>query len=484
MAITHYSNADWIVAWDSERQGHVYLRGGDLVFDGNTIAFVGGGYSGTADQVIDGTGLCLMPGFVDIHAHPATEIFYRGLREDHSAPEHYMSGLYERSCAYSAHIDLALLPVGAEALYAELMQSGVTTLVDIIAPYEGWLDVMARSVLRMFAAPTFETSRWTRDNVYQLKFVEDVPKGEAAYKVALDFISEARAHPCGWIDGVVSPSTIDKVIPELLIESRAEAKRRGLRWTTHTSRGVLEFQVMVERHGVSPIQVLAERDLLGEGLVLGHAILPDDSSWIGWHSRTDVSLPGDSQTGVAHCPTPFMRYGTTMESFGRYLEAGVVLGIGTETIPHNFIEDMRSAAILGRVAEHDGNTASTSDVFHAGTVGGARAAWPRGYRPTRRRGEGGHCRRRLQPSHDAAVVRPGDLPDSLGGGPRCKGRLHRRRTGGPGWSGDHPRPASRGGKDCRRAGAHGSRRGRDRFHGPHQPRDCPAFSACVGIINH
>ena len=49
------------------------------------------------------------------------------------------------------------------------------------------------------------------------------------------------------------------------------------------------------------------------------------------------------------------------------------MGIGTDTIPHNFIEDMRSAAILGRVAEHDGNTASTGDVFYAGTAGGAKA---------------------------------------------------------------------------------------------------------------
>lgn len=373
MAITHFSRADWVVAWDSDRAGHVYLQGADLVFDGNEITHVGAGYTGTADAVIDGAGLCLVPGFVNIHSHPATEIFYRGLREDHSVPEHYMSGLYERSCAYAAHIDRELLPFGAEASYAELMLSGVTTLVDITSPYPGWIEIMAKSGLRMFAAPTFETSRWTRDNIHQLKFVEDIPKGEAGFRAALDVIDEARAHPCGRLDGVVAPSTIDKVIPELLSESRAEASRRNLPWTTHASQGVLEFQVMVERHGISPVQLLAERDLLGEGTILGHAILPDDSSWIGWHSHADVDLLGDSGTGVAHCPTPFMRYGTILESFGRYIDAGVVMGIGTDTIPHNFIEDMRSAAILGRVATHDGNTASTGDVFHAGTAGGARA---------------------------------------------------------------------------------------------------------------
>lgn len=373
MTIRHFSNVDWIVVWDEARQGHAYLKGADLVCDGNKISHIGDAYSGLADEVIEGAGLCLMPGFVDIHAHPATEVFYRGLREDHSVPEHYMTGLYERSCAYSAHIDRALLPYGAEVSYAELMLSGVTTLVDITAPYPGWVDVMARSGLRMFAAPTFETSRWTRDNIHQLKFIEDHAKGQVGFTAALDLIDEASAHPCGRLGGVVSPSTIDKVTPELLVESHAEAKRRGLPWTTHTSQSVLEFNIMVERHGVTPVQFLAAQGLLGAGTILGHAILPDDNSWIGWHTKRDINLIGESGTAVAHCPTPFMRYGTTMESFGRYIEAGVVMGIGTDTIPHNFIEDMRSAAILGRVAGRDGNSASTGDVFHAGTVGGAKA---------------------------------------------------------------------------------------------------------------
>ncbi len=39
MAITHFSNVDWIVAWDAEREGHTYLRGGDLAFDGNAILY-------------------------------------------------------------------------------------------------------------------------------------------------------------------------------------------------------------------------------------------------------------------------------------------------------------------------------------------------------------------------------------------------------------------------------------------------------------
>ena len=143
MSIVHYSNVDWIVAWDENLKSHTYIKGGDLVFDGNRISHIGMTHAGAADRVIDGAGLCLMPGLVDVHSHPASEVMYRGIREDHSVREHYMTGLYERSCSFP--IDPEDLKIGAEVAYADLMLSGVTTLVDIAFPYPGWADVMERS---------------------------------------------------------------------------------------------------------------------------------------------------------------------------------------------------------------------------------------------------------------------------------------------------------------------------------------------------
>jgi hypothetical protein len=41
-----------------------------------------------------------MPGLIDIHSHPSTEPFFRGIREEHGVPAMFMSGLYERSQAF------------------------------------------------------------------------------------------------------------------------------------------------------------------------------------------------------------------------------------------------------------------------------------------------------------------------------------------------------------------------------------------------
>jgi len=62
-----------------------------------------------------------------------------------------------------------------------------------------------------------------------------------------------------------------------------------------------------------------------------------------------------------------------MENFGDYLRAGVNMGLGTDTTPHNLVEEMRKAAVLARIAARDIATVTTSDLLHAATIGGARA---------------------------------------------------------------------------------------------------------------
>ena len=48
----HIRNAAWVAAWDEDEKSHRYLRYADVVFAGKTIAFVGKGYDGKADEVI------------------------------------------------------------------------------------------------------------------------------------------------------------------------------------------------------------------------------------------------------------------------------------------------------------------------------------------------------------------------------------------------------------------------------------------------
>lgn len=362
-------NVAQAIVWDGT--GHAYIADTDIAFVDDTIIHVGADFTGAADEVIDGRGPFVLPGLVNLHTHPFCEPLYRGIREEHGAANMYMTGLYERMQAYLP--DEAGMLAAAEVAYCEMLLSGVTTVADLSPAYEGWLDLAGRSGMRVFLAPSYASATWHQNNDYVLEYDWNEKRGEQRFEAALALIDQALAHPGGRLGAIVSPAQIDTCTIELLQASVAAARERNLPVTTHAAQSVMEFNEMVRRHGVTPIQFAERIGLLGENTILAHSIFIDEHSWLHWWTRRDLDCLAESGTTVAHCPTPFARYGQTLESLGKYLRAGVNVGIGTDVAPHNLIEEMRTAAVLGRIAAGDINSLSTADVLEVATVRGARA---------------------------------------------------------------------------------------------------------------
>jgi 5-methylthioadenosine/S-adenosylhomocysteine deaminase len=134
-----------------------------------------------------------------------------------------------------------------------------------------------------------------------------------------------------------------------------------------------EFQEIVRRHGVTPVQWLHQEGLLGPDMLLGHAIFLDHHSLVQWWSRRDLDILQETGTSVAHCPVVFSRYGQMMEDVGSYIRKGVNVAIGTDTEPQNMAEEVRMASTLGRAAAGSVRGVWLSELFHAATIGGAKA---------------------------------------------------------------------------------------------------------------
>jgi 5-methylthioadenosine/S-adenosylhomocysteine deaminase len=370
MSTTLIRNAEWVIAWDPSGKRQAYRRNIDVAFRDDAILHVGPGFSGDAATVIDGKGLMVMPGFVDIHAHPGHEPAYRGIREEHGVANMYMSSLYERSQAFDIS-DLELRRASLEVALCELLKSGVTTVCDISPIYDGWIDIFTRSGIRGFLAPGFASSRWKLTDDRSLGFDVDEARGRKGFEAALALIDGLKGNPM--LSGVVSPMQIENCTDDLLRDSLAAANDRKVPFTLHVAQGVLEHLEMVKRHGVTPIQHARDIGILGPTSIIGHAILPDSHSWIHWWTREDIKILADSGCSVAHCPTPFARYGILLESFGAYVRAGINMGIGTDTTPHNMLEEIRKAGTFARIAARDINDVSSAMLLHAATVAGATA---------------------------------------------------------------------------------------------------------------
>jgi 5-methylthioadenosine/S-adenosylhomocysteine deaminase len=366
-------NAAWLIAWDDAAQSHVYRRDVDLTIEGETIAAIGP--TGPADRTvtaeIDGRGFAILPGFVDIHAHPSSEPMLKGLTDEVGSRQLYMSSLYEYLPLFEA--DAEGRRAATEVALCELMQSGVTTVCDLSAARDDWLDTLGASGLRVYAAPMFRSGRWYTPNGHEVRYAWDEKAGQDGLERALRLIDRARQHPSGRLNGALYPAQVDTCTEELLRDSAAAARERRLPLQIHASQSVVEFQEVMRRHGRTPIGWLREIGALGENAIIGHAIFLDHHSWLHWPTRNDLVDLAETGTTVAHCPTVFSRRGILLENFGDYRAAGVNLGIGTDTFPHNFVEELRTAAIMARVAAGNAHAVTAADIFTAATIGGARA---------------------------------------------------------------------------------------------------------------
>lgn len=355
------------MAWDGT--GHVYLSGADVAWTDGALTHVGPAYAGPVDVELPGQGLMVMPGLVDVHSHPSSEPMLKGLTDEVGTPGLYNSSLYEYLPIFRPPPDA--IPDCARVAYSELLLSGVTTVVDLSLPYDGWLDVAGESGLRVVLGPMFRSARWFTPNGHVVDYEWDAPAGERAMVDALRLLDRAAQHPSGRLTGMVVPAQIDTCTPALLQDSHAEAARRGVTWQTHAAQSVSEFHEITRRHGFTPIGWLHHLGVLTDRSIVGHSIFLDDHPSTPWHTDQDLALLAAAGTSVAHCPTVFARRGIALRDMGRYRRAGVKVGIGTDTFPHNMLEEMRLAMYLARTQAGNPRTLTGGELFTAATSGGA-----------------------------------------------------------------------------------------------------------------
>jgi len=69
--------------------------GADVAWTDGTLTHVGPGHAGPVDTEVDGRGLMVMPGLVDVHSHPSSEPMLKGLTDGVGTPGLCNSSLYE-----------------------------------------------------------------------------------------------------------------------------------------------------------------------------------------------------------------------------------------------------------------------------------------------------------------------------------------------------------------------------------------------------
>ena len=137
-------------------------------------------YAGPADVEIDCAERLILPGFVNIHTHPSSEPLRKGITDETRSPGFWHSSLYEYLTVFRN--DLAGQKAATQVALAELLMSGVTTVVDLSFPFDGWLDTLAETGLRAVIAPMFRDARWYTSNGHELSYDWDLGAGRTGFR--------------------------------------------------------------------------------------------------------------------------------------------------------------------------------------------------------------------------------------------------------------------------------------------------------------
>jgi cytosine/adenosine deaminase-related metal-dependent hydrolase len=164
----------------------------------------------------------------------------------------------------------------------------------------------------------------------------------------------------------VAPCSPFSVTEQLMVESAALARARGVRLHTHLAETIDEEQFCLERFGCRPVEYLERLGWLGEDVWLAHCVHID---------AAEVVRFGETGTGVAHCPSSNGRLGAGIAPVAELLRAGVDVGLGVDGAASNeageLAGELRQALLFARLR---GGAASlrARDALALGTIHGAR----------------------------------------------------------------------------------------------------------------
>jgi 5-methylthioadenosine/S-adenosylhomocysteine deaminase len=325
--------------------------GAIAVGDGRILA-VGPASTVAADgvKVIDAGRSILMPGLINMHCHAGDSLF-RGLVENLPL-EPWLQTVWK---AERAILNPDTCRLGAELGLAELLLSGVTTVMDMFWHPEETVRAAKALGMRIATGGIFFDYPGMDGHLADRRLAD-----------ATRFFDEFEDDPdvfCGAL-----PHGTYTVSPEHLQDAARLSRGRGGFFCTHAAETALEQATVTERYGRGVIAHLADLGLLGPDVVLAHCVHLDG---------TDIDLLAASGAHVAHNPMSNLKLASGFAPVPAMLAAGVNVTLGTDgAISGNDLDmwlAIRLAATLHKAVSGDAAMVTTAEALAMATRNGAKA---------------------------------------------------------------------------------------------------------------
>jgi cytosine/adenosine deaminase-related metal-dependent hydrolase len=347
--------------------GRTVLRGarwpGDIAIRDGWIEAVGDVRTEADDRVLDVAGDIVTAGLVNTHHH-----LYQWLTRGRAVDRDLFGWLTELYPVW-ARIDAEDVHAAALVGLGELALTGCTTAADhhylVPGGDEAVFDALgeaARTVgIRLHLARGSMDLGTSQGGLPPDHVVEDRDTILASTAAVAD-----RWHDGERIVVTVAPCSPFSVTPELMTESAALARSRGLRLHTHLAETIDEQHDCLARFGCRPVELMEDLGWIADDVWVAHAVHLDDR---------EVARLGAAGVGVAHCPSSNGRLGTGLCRVPDLLAAGVPVGLGVDGVASNEVgglfPELRQALYTARQQTGRADALRPDDVLRLATEGGA-----------------------------------------------------------------------------------------------------------------
>ena len=333
--------------------GDTRVINGAVAIDNDVITAVGPAddfLSWNPSQTIDAHGGIIMPGLINSHTHAAMTCF-RGLADDLQL----MTWLNDHIFPAEAKLDDQKVYSGALLACAEMIMSGTTCFCDMYlfedavarAAKEAGMRAVVGEVLYDFDSPNYGPIE--NGFAYTRKLIDDW-QNDPLITIA------------------VEPHSTYLCAPQLLEKAFGLARFFNLPLVIHLAESKTEVAQIIKRYNRTPVEHLAELDLLGPDVVACHCVEL---------SENDIALLKRFDVKVAHNAESNMKLASGVAPIPRLIHEGICVGMGTDGCASNndldlFLE-MDSVAKLHKVKALDPTVMDAGTVLKMATTGSARA---------------------------------------------------------------------------------------------------------------
>jgi len=303
----------------------------------------------------------ILPGLVNLHTHLELTAMRSYLEKEETD---FFAWLRKLTVARHELMTADDIQVSATWGACEAVRAGITCVGD--ASYAGMMSMMALRDVGL------------RGVVYQESFGPDARRAKENFEELQSKAGQMRTLQNELTRVGVSPHapyTVCGAQLELIAEF---AQTEGLPLMMHAAESAAEDQFVREgcgafaeglarreidwtARGVSTIQYLKQVGVLDVKPLLAHCVRVDEQ---------DIETLRETETKVAHCPKSNAKLGHGRAPFARFLEAGIAVGFGSDSVASNntcdILEEARFATLMARAG---GGLVPGADALRVATFG-------------------------------------------------------------------------------------------------------------------